>query len=181
MRTANRHAMAKLSEKKEYTGHPDLGAQVDPDTWLTPRFILDSLGHFDLDPCAAESNPHWVCEKAFTRAMDGLSTPWYGRVFMNPPFSNAGAWIRMHAKHGHGITLAPATVESQVWRDTVWREAEAVLLLAGRTRFCNPDGTGTTGRPLRSIALIGWDIEDAECLFSCGLSGVVLTDWKQNR
>lgn len=86
---ANPQAMASVSTRKEYTGHPDLGREVDPDTWLTPRWILECLGAFDLDPCAAESAPRWVgSARSFTKADNGLVLPWEGRVFMNPPFSS---------------------------------------------------------------------------------------------
>jgi hypothetical protein len=53
------------------------------------------------------------------------------------------------------------------------------MLLHGRTRFCNPDGSSTTGRPLRSIALIGWTDADAEILRKTSLAGVLLTNWNQ--
>ena len=49
--------------------------------------------------------------------------------------------------------------------------------LHGRTRFCNPDGSSTTGRPLRPIALIAWSPADADHLAACKLSGVLLRDW----
>jgi hypothetical protein len=182
----NPEAMSLLNEKHTYTGHPDLGQQVDGDTWLTPRFILDPLGKFDLDPCAFAGNPGWTgATRSYTKGVgpdqDGLSLPWFGRVFMNPPFSNTAAWLRRHARHGRGISLVPATVENTVWRDTVWPKASAVLLLSGRTRFCNPDGTTTYITPLRSVALIGWDGPDREALERCGLAGVLLTDWHQTR
>lgn len=177
-RAVNRYSMAAVSEKKIYNGHPELGRQVDSDTWLTPRHILNVLGPFDLDPCAATEHPTWTGAKShMTKEYDGLGSPWYGRVFMNPPFSNTSAWIRRHARHGRGISLVPATVENQVWNDTVWPKASAVLLLKGRTRFCNPDGSKTSGRPLRSIALIAWTPEDAAFLTNSGLPGALLTAW----
>jgi hypothetical protein len=108
-----------------------------------------------------------------------MSREWTGRVFMNPPFSATSRWLQRHAEHGNGISLVPATVESIVWRSHVWTRAKAVMLLHGRTRFCNPDGSSTTGRPLRSIALIGWTDADAEILRKTSLAGVLLTNWNQ--
>lgn len=100
---------------------------------------------------------------------------------MNPPFSNTRAWLRRHARHGRGISLVPATVEATVWQQEVWPKAKAILLLSGRTRFCNPDGSNTTGRPLRSIALIGWSGADMDALSDSKLAGVLLTAWHHNR
>ncbi len=171
--------MATVSKRIEFGGDPLLSTAVDVDTWLTPRYIVQALGHFDLDPCAAELNPFWIAAKSYTLADDGLRSAWTGRVFMNPPFSNTAPWIRKHAEHAHGITLVPASVESVVWRDTVWKRAHGILLLHGRTRFCNPDGSATSGRPLRSIALIGWSDYDAKILAASALAGVFLKDWNQ--
>lgn len=60
------------------------------DQWATPQSFFDKLalryGPFDLDPCADDSNakvPHY-----YTQADDGLTKPWKGRVFMNPPYGD---------------------------------------------------------------------------------------------
>jgi phage N-6-adenine-methyltransferase len=171
--------MAAASSRLQFTGTPELAAVVDGDTWLTPRYILDHLGKFDLDPCAASGNPEWCAQNFYTKTVDGLSIDWYGRVFMNPPFSNTAPWIRRHAEHGNGISLVPASVESRVWREIVWKQAHAILLLHGRTRFANPDGSATTGRPLRSIALIAWSSFDARILEDSPFAGVLLKSWNQ--
>jgi hypothetical protein len=179
MRMVNPQAMAAVSSRKQYTGHPALGVDVDRDTWLTPRYILDVLGPFDLDPCAALASPRWAAKHGYTVADNGLEQSWHGRVFMNPPFSDTSRWLARHAQHGEGISLVPATVESVVWRKYVWTRATTVFLLHGRTRFCNPDGSATMGRPLRSIALIAWTPHDRLVLQTCGLAGVLIRDWKQ--
>lgn len=173
--------MASVSTRNEFTGDPELSThqEVDPDTWLTPRYILDHLGAFHLDPCAALQNPQWCAPFFWTKSDDGLKARWLGRVFMNPPFSNTSPWIRRHAEHGNGISLVPASVESQVWREIVWKQASSVLLLHGRTRFCNPDGSATTGRPLRSIALIAWSEYDSRILEAAPFAGVLLKAWQQ--
>ncbi len=180
--STNPQAMAAAAVRRTYTGDPQLAihVDVDPDTWLTPRFILDQLGAFDLDPCAAAENPDWVAAGSrFTRAENGLEAEWHGRVFMNPPYSDTARWLRKHGEHRLGISLVPATVESIVWRDVVWPRACAILLLHGRTRFANPDGSLTTGRPLRSIALIAWASADAGVLRRASFAGVLLEGWRQ--
>lgn len=174
---ANPQAMASVSLRTVYQGHPELGVDVDADTWLTPRFILDSLGAFDLDPCATAQNPKWVAPKCYTAVDDGLNQPWSGRVFCNPPYSNTIPWVHKCADHANGVTLIPASVESKVWREVVWMRASALLFLAGRTRFCNPDGSATRGRPLRSVVLIAWTDEDAKVICGSGLAGVTVTRW----
>lgn len=178
-RKANPQAMAAVSKRPAFGGSALLSEPVDGDTWLTPRWILDQLGYFDLDPCAAELSREWVCKKSFSVSDDGLRRGWSGRVFMNPPFSNTGPWLRRHADHANGISLVPASVESQVWREIVWKRADSILLLHGRTRFCNPDGSSTTGRPLRSVCLIAWTPDDGAVLEATTLAGVLIEAWKQ--
>lgn len=174
-RLSNPQAMAALNSTHTFDGDERLGTAVDGDTWLTPRYILDQLGEFDLDPCAADSNPNWVAPEQYTKKDNGLTSPWHGRVFVNPPFSNCVPWVFKHAEHRHGICLIPASVESVHWRKVVWQLAVGIYLLHGRTRFCNPDGSATRGRPLRSIALIAWTPRDREFLVKSTLAGVYIS------
>lgn len=171
--------MASASKHIIFDGSADLSMPADADTWLTPLYILGQLGTFDLDPCAAEQNPTRICARYFTKNECGLRSIWHGRVFMNPPFSDVRPWLLKHSHYGSGISLVPASVDSKVWRSSVWPRAKAVLLLHGRTRFCNPDGSTTTGRPLRSIALIAWSEDDALILKVSSLAGVFLDNWNQ--
>lgn len=51
----------------------------DSDEWATPQElydILDSEFHFNLDPCADETNHK--CARFFTKEIDGLSQKWGG-------------------------------------------------------------------------------------------------------
>lgn len=163
-----------------FTGSAELQShQADGDTWLTPKYILDHLGAFDLDPCAAESNPDWAAPRSYTKANNGLALMWSGRVWCNPPFSDVRPWIASSARHGSGVLLVPASVESRTWREIVWPKATAILLLHGRTRFCRPDGSATVGRPLKSIALVTWTQEDAAVLEAAPFAGALLKSWRQ--
>lgn len=84
------------------------------DVWLTPKHIIDALGKFDLDPCAAPLPRPWETASAsFVEADDGLSQEWFGRVWMNPPYGRGiGAWMKKMAEHakagGGGISLVDA-------------------------------------------------------------------------
>jgi phage N-6-adenine-methyltransferase len=56
--------------------------------WETPQVLFDQLdwiyGGFTLDPCATAESAK--CPRFYTRSDDGLSQPWTGKVFMNPPY-----------------------------------------------------------------------------------------------
>jgi hypothetical protein len=46
--------------------------------WITPKYIIDSLGKFDLDPCAAVQMPWSTAKMQYTEK--GLELPWFGRA-----------------------------------------------------------------------------------------------------
>jgi hypothetical protein len=66
------------------SGHQS--AKMKNDEWLTPPEILRALGPFDLDPCAPIARPWETAAAHYTAEDDGLSKPWAGRVWCNPPF-----------------------------------------------------------------------------------------------
>ena len=58
----------------------------------TPAYIIDAarrvMGAIDLDPAStAEANRIGQATTFYTREDNGLIRPWYGRVWLNPPFS----------------------------------------------------------------------------------------------
>ena len=55
-------------------------------TWLTPKHIIDALGHFDTDPCVPDNMPWRTADRMITKAEDGTTAPWVGRVWLNPPY-----------------------------------------------------------------------------------------------
>lgn len=101
------------------------------DTWLTPRWLLDKLGKFDLDPCAYKG---WdtAKESYFTH---GLDNPWFGRVWLNPPYGkNIHLWLNRLADHNHGIALVFARTDTQ-WFHDIFSKCDHMFLFKGRIRF----------------------------------------------
>lgn len=63
--------------------------------YYTPAYILDAvrevLGEIDLDPASCEEANEYVrAKKFFTKDDNGLGFEWFGKVFMNHPFSRCG-------------------------------------------------------------------------------------------
>lgn len=58
------------------------------DEYLTPPTIIESLGVFDLDPCAPsdERRPWDTALVHFSEEDDGFPKEWEGRVWCNPPY-----------------------------------------------------------------------------------------------
>ena len=89
-------------------------ASTGTDVWLTPRHVLDALGSFDLDPCAAPVESGWLtADKHYRLPDDGMRLPWQGRVWCNPPYLNVWAWLARLADHGSGTALIFARAPRQ--------------------------------------------------------------------
>lgn len=137
----------------------------DSDVWLTPRWILDSLGEFALDPCAAPDPRPWDTAKThYTEAMDGLSREWFGRVWLNPPFSQKEAFFDRMVEHGNGIALTPASTETDFFRRFVWDAADGALFLNRRPYFHTADGTRGPSNSGQAIVLVAYGKSNARVL-----------------
>jgi hypothetical protein len=111
------------------------------DEWYTPPHVFDALGlRFDLDPAAPAGGVPWVpADRHFSIEDDGLSQPWAGRVWLNPPYgSHTAKWIRRLAAHGAGIALVFARTDTG-WFHEVAKSAHALCFLAGRLTFVPAD------------------------------------------
>jgi DNA N-6-adenine-methyltransferase Dam len=148
-------------------------------THITPKWILDALGPFDLDPCAAEPRP-WSCARInYTEADDGLSKPWRDRVWLNPPFDRyaVGQWIRKLANHGCGTALLHARTEAG-WFEPIWESADGILFMADRIHFHRPDGTRHPANSGAPPVLVSFGADDLEHLRVSGIAGNLVTSWE---
>lgn len=143
------------------------------DVWLTPRWVTDPLGPFDLDPATPTFQPWPTAARRYTEADDGLIQPWEGRVWLNPPYSRP-AYSRFMARmaaHGFGTSLIFARTETRDFFAHVWRAATALLFLEGRIFFHHPDGRLAEGNAGAPSVLCAYGRFDAEVLGDCGLAG----------
>lgn len=148
-------------------------ASMISDTWLTPPHIIEALGPFDLDPCAAPDPKPWLtAQNHYTRPADGLVEPWFGRVWLNPPYSReAVVWLRKLAQHGTGTALVFARTETAWFVETVWNAATAVLFLHGRLHFHYPDGARAAANAGAPSCLVAYGASDADALTNSGIEG----------
>lgn len=149
-------------------------AAMKNDEWLTPPQILRALGEFDLDPCAPVHRPWSTAAKHYTVEDNGLSRPWHGRVWCNPPFGReAVKWLRRCASHANAIALVPARTETKMFYETVWTAADAVLFIQGRPHFHHVDGRRAPFNSGAPIALIAYGQSNVRALLDSGL-GITL-------
>ena len=152
-------------------GHHNPTAKSE--VWLTPPYIIEALGKFDLDPCAAEEFPQWAAVRYFTQRADGLSQPWEGRVWMNPPYGRKVAfWLRRLAAHGNGIALVFARTETAMFFESVWGAASAILFIEGRLNFHFPNGQRAPANCGAPSVLIAYGEDNAIALDKSRLRGV---------
>lgn len=147
-------------------------------TWITPKWILDALGTFNLDPCAADPRP-WDCAQ-LNWSMNGLVGDWVGRVWLNPPFDRyqVGDWIRKLANHGWGTALLHVRTEA-AWFEPVWEKAKGILFLSDRLYFHYPDGRRADANSGAPVCLVAFGEADAKKLLISEIKGYFVTDWHQ--
>jgi phage N-6-adenine-methyltransferase len=122
------------------------------DEFRTPADVVARvravLGEIDVDPASTEqANATVKAAKYYTKEDSGLTKPWHGHVFMNPPYSRPGidefvAKLIAERNEGH-ITDAIVLVGNNT--DTAWFHdlmvaADAACFTRGRLPFLRPDG-----------------------------------------
>ncbi|NEO52601.1 MAG: hypothetical protein F6K54_05645 [Okeania sp. SIO3B5] len=111
------------------------------DCWYTPREIVELvekvLGSIDLDPCSDDGR-HIPAQYHKTIREDGLACAWFGKVFMNPPYSCPGKWVdKLISEVNDGrtteaIALLPASTDTK-WFAPLWNQP--ICFWKGRIKF----------------------------------------------
>jgi len=132
------------------------------DCWYTPPEIIalieKCLNGITLDPCADDGKHIEACYH-LTATNDGLSHQWFGRVFMNPPYSCPGVWIaKLQEEFNSGrveeaIALVPASTDTKWFHPLI--ASNLICFWKGRIKFL--DVNYQPKMPARqSHALIYW-------------------------
>ena len=109
------------------------------DDFYTPKWVFDQMDlKFDLDVCApiggtgiVPANTHYSPED------DGLTSPWFGRVWMNPPYSKPNPWVTKFIEHANGVALVQTS--KGLWFSNLWQNADGVKLMHPKFKFVRPD------------------------------------------
>jgi hypothetical protein len=122
----------------------------ETDQHFTPPEIItatiECLGAIDLDPCSnSKEAPNVEAANHLVKDDDGLAWPWFGRVYMNPPYGRTIIdWVdKLCEEHEAGntteaIALLPARPDTRWWARL--RDYPACFI-TGRLRFGDSDNS----------------------------------------
>jgi ParB family chromosome partitioning protein len=160
----------KLSQgpvKSELNSFVTITAALRPQSsdWYTPAHVIDAaravMGGIDVDPASCRTANQTVrAARYFTVADDGLTHPWPGRVWLNPPFSGrtAAKFVRKaFAEYDSGRTTQAVLVVSLLPVATAWFRPlldRCPLCFVGRIPFVRQDGV--TDTPAITASVIGY-------------------------
>jgi hypothetical protein len=145
-------------------------AEDTTDEWYTPPELFETLGlTFDLDPAAPPGGVPWVpASRFYSRLDDGLRQPWYGRVWLNPPYGRGiTSWLDRMAGHGDGLVLTFARTDAR-WFHRASTQATAICFVAGRVRFRRYGGQPGNPSPVPSV-LLAYGLQCSLALANAGL------------
>lgn len=126
--------------------------------WATPQELFDHydrIFNFTLDPCSTHGNAK--CAMHYTKEEDGLSKPWTGSVWMNPPYGKEiPKWVRKayeSAQEGATVVcLLPARTDTRWFHE--WCVKGELTFLKGRLKFLNPEQAKPQPAPFPSMICV---------------------------
>lgn len=144
---------------------PHVSQNSGNNEWYTPKHFIDSakqvMGAIDLDPASSDiANKTVGAEHYFTADDDGLNQQWFGRVWMNPPYSQPliGQFCKTLAASlasgdvSESIVLVNNATET-AWFQDLFSVASCICFPRSRIRFLDPQGN-PSGQPLQGQAIV---------------------------
>lgn len=163
--------MTDTASSRPHSGFAHESSRNESFEWYTPPEIFEGLGlRFDLDPCSPGEGKSFVpADRHYTIHDDGLSSPWSGTVFVNPPYGpETPKWMRKLAEHGDGIALVFSRTDVK-WFQEVGVKADLVCFVSGRIKFFKGSIDERGGTPGAGSMLLAYGDKSAKALLASGL------------
>lgn len=148
----------------------------DTEYYTDPRIVnaaREVMGGIDLDPASSEiANRIIRASTFFDELDDGLQQAWFGKVFMNHPFSRAGnpLWVnKLISQYENGLIEQSCNIcfaaTSEVWFRPLHKYPQCYLV--PRTNYYLPDGRKKTGVTKGSVVTyLGPNVDKFAGVFS---------------
>jgi hypothetical protein len=152
--------------------------------WFTPLWVIDLvravLPDIDLDPCTEEIPQKWInATRYYTEATNGLTRPWFGHMFINPPFDQTEKWLgKFYIDTEMDFRQKENTIKDSMilvnsnlgykWYEKLWRKYpvccfEKRIAFADETGYIDPSKTAKRGQ---TMAYYGNDVSRFIRVFS---------------
>lgn len=126
------------------------------DSWLTPLWIIEALGgDFDLDPCGFKY--HRTAKRIVQLPECGLSAKWNGKVWLNPPYSDAKRWLDKMMAHRNGSVIIFSRTGPL---GKYMQDCDHLFFLRQRVRFLHEDLTPAKDNPGADTMIMAWGYQD---------------------
>jgi len=109
------------------------------------RPLKEAMGGYDLD-AASGCEPEPIAPNRYTKDDDGLAKPWFGDVWLNPPYSDIHAWMEKAHKESRSpdvdsVTCLVPNRTSTKWFHCHAAHADAYVVIEGRLKYVHTDGS----------------------------------------
>jgi ParB family transcriptional regulator, chromosome partitioning protein len=147
----------------------DAVAEMQPNEFYTPSHIIELarafMGGIDLDPASCELANETVGAKRFYDIkQDGLKRPWFGNIFLNPPYSRFGPpFVRKAVEEFKSWRIEQAIILLNVnhiathWFNDAMQVAHLICLPRKRINYTSP--IHITSSPTSASVLVGIGVD----------------------
>ena len=146
---------------------------ISSDEWYTPKWLIDTLGPFDLDPCSPMKPIYTIAKETFNKEQNGLIQVWDKKkfVWLNPPYNGKliRQFIEKLAEHNNGIAIVVNRTDNLLFQEIIFPKAKSMIFMRKRVKFIKEDGTSNS--PMFGSCLIAFGDEADKRLMNCGIEG----------